>query len=499
MWILLPVSRHGRTFGTLRNGIRRSVVVSIIGRVPKYQGSQQLASIGTLPLGRLLVTNKRTPKMKGERRTIGQSGFFEFFQMSRAGFVICPAVEAKTDYWLPGVGKDCEPWIWRPSNAGLRYLPDNWSLTLGCTRNVAGDRYFYPLNNPGSDRGVDFVANAFVGGLGLLQERNMISSEELFSHRIMFLLFGWGWRRSAFFSREFSGPRDVVVSRGGLDDDLLVAWESAFTHRPYGNDTCIPSAFGTWTLDMLRAAGDIAARGVGIASPTNAEMIHFGLVEVARSAHTVGATLTPRTIVLRATFNIDIDEQLIDKCLAHRAMPHLMRLLEKHKNDSPDKFDKWFWGRRSNIVKQLAKLKTIKPVLNHEEARDFLLSVAFQSFYYVSNTIHQLMQVLGGAIDPPLNEREESAFKHMYMNQPYLGGLSAIVLHPRWRFLMPAMAMVWKDPSNRGNIQVLQRTLILYSEMARERRNADNRRKARKSRPKTETLRDEDDAKYDDE
>jgi hypothetical protein len=93
------------------------------------------------------------------------------------------------------------------------------------------------------------------------------------------------------------------------------------------------------------------------------------------------------------------------------------------------------------------------------------------------------MKEFASLLPTPLKPDEQQQFEAMYYRQPWLGGLSLVLLRDRLQFLRDALVSLWDEPTSPHRIGVVHRMLAYYAAMASEAREADRRRKARKLHP----------------
>jgi hypothetical protein len=390
------------------------------------------------------------------------------------------------------------PWVWWPSAQLAAELPTGLCLALGCAQ-TSDHRVFYPLPGPNGD-GMDFVARAWVGGLAITRLSGGLSRHQLFSHEVMWVLYQKIRRTHDLLRRDFGGCNDILLTPGGVDDLLIDDVHRFLANTSKRKPTIIPGFFrklgssgaggaersdvkrnclptsGNLSLGELLVLGHQAATAQGVSPCSTAAAVRFGLVEVARQATHVPTGNDARRLIHRALFRTDFDPQELEACLDHPLTGRILAAVEVHKDDDDQHFDEWFWGGKNGFVKQIVKPQT---TYTREDVKRLLAALGCRALEFVGQCTHTLMSALRSLIDPPLDDCENAIFSQMYLPQGYLGQLPALLLIDRWPFLSPILKSIWAHPGNTAEVAVLHRALLLYSELAEQRRAADRTRKRR--------------------
>src|SRR5262249_38096598 len=136
----------------------------------------------------------------------------------------------------------------------------------------------------------------------------------------------------------------------------------------------------------------------------------------------------------------------------------------------------WFFENFDNIIHQVAKKN---PPINRSVVRQVLVETCFDSFQYVGGCVSLFAQAFRQALPKPLSAEENRAFEAVYCPQPYLAGLSLVLLRERFDFLREIILEMFDNPMDEHLPGVLLRMLWYYGEMVRNRREADRVSKQR--------------------
>jgi hypothetical protein len=341
-------------------------------------------------------------------------------------------------------------------------LPADFELALQCVTGPDRLRRFYPLT---SFEG--FLAQAWLGGLAVLWQRQNVRGNELHSYRAMRFLLLRVRRMTEHFRHRFDSSRDLTVVPSGrtepgkrdvLPDDL-------------GLDT--RGCGQRWGVKELIARGEAQARQAGYPRPTIAQAIHHGLVEAAhRNPLPVPDEKVPG-LIRAALFDVDWAEEP-DPTLVETVTERLLTALWPHLEDTGQDFEKWFLGPKNSLVHQLAKQRQSPGgVLPEGEVRRVLLHLGWQAYAFAANCLHAQMRTFQNALPKPLNKRERLYFEHMHLPQPYLGNFPLVLLAPRLGFVKEVLWELWEALPERTLVPVFHRLLDWHATMAARRREAD--------------------------
>jgi len=155
--------------------------------------------------------------------------------------------------------------------------------------------------------------------------------------------------------------------------------------------------------------------------------------------------------------------------------------VHRHLDDPQDEFNAWFLGPKSSLLKSLSDQADEQGrKLKRQDVRQALLALGWNSYQHVANCIHASMRYVENAIG--VTDEERPLFEHVFLPQPYFGGLPMILLAERADFLKTAIVKVWEDPNDQNPVAILHRLLHYYGEIAERRREADRLAKARINR-----------------
>jgi hypothetical protein len=360
---------------------------------------------------------------------------------------------------------------WRPPQALYEQLPAGFELALQCVTGPDRARRFYPLH---SFEG--FLAQAWLGGLAVLWQRQNLGGEELNSYRAMRFLLLRVRRMAEHFRHRFDSSRDLTVVPSGRTEP--------------GDRDVLPEDLGLdargrgqrWGVKELILRGEAQARQAGYPQPTIAQAIHHALIEAARRNPLPAPEEKVRALVRSALFDVDWAEGP-DPALVELVTERLLTALRPHLTDATHDFEKWFLGPKNSLVHQLARQRRSPGgVLEEDEVRRVLLHLGWQAYEFAGNCVHAQMRTFQNALPGPLSERERLYFEHMHLRQPYLGNLPLVLLAPRFGFVKELLWELWEGLPDQAQVPVLYRLLDWYATMAARRRQAD--RLIKRGRPR---------------
>lgn len=378
-----------------------------------------------------------------------------------------------------------ETWRWTPPDSWL--LPKDYPLQLSCFVTTDGIREFLPFGRFPAAGNDGFIFRAFAGGLTLLIKRGEIDAISEHSYSVMWHAFGFVRQRRQHIHREFKTFRD-----------LREEWAKLSGNSPYpkqGRRALIPPEFvdpeiasdNQMTLKEIRQFGLEAANRAGIKNLSIEQVLQCAYWEISRKAEERQDPLKlphdPSQIVREAIFDIDMDPDMLRNCLDSETMQRFAKAVRKNKRRGEDFFRKLL-GPHSSLTRQIAKQKKGAGSIDLSIASQELCCIGWRAYEYVAQCVHALMSELKQLIAPPLDVRETHFFDHVFLMQPYLGGLPFVLIAERMSFLMPLLYVdFWGQPGNSNGGRVVQRALYLYGRMARRRREVDRNKKNRKKYP----------------
>jgi hypothetical protein len=357
---------------------------------------------------------------------------------------------------------------WHPPEV-IRYnLPEQFQIDCDCIVACDGVRRIVPVG------GFDwFIHIGFLAGVAVLvyEERLSPQDRDLFYARHHF--FQRARRMPEHLSRRFDASRDLYVRTGGRGGQI--------THNllPDGVSFDIGSSAPVEISELTRYGRELA-RAAGIRTPTNKIAIHYAMVEAARLhplqlrdgevAGLIRAALFEESSIC-VTPDAHFLEIVTDRLLAWFAS-HLRRPQEA--------FDRAFFPGKSNFIKAIADQPTSPGgVLPHDDVRQALLHLGWQSYEDVSRCLARFVSWLLESLPEPLDNVERRLFEQVYLPQPHFGNLPLALLKERGGFIRNVVTGLWENPGDNLLIGALHRLLDVYRQMAVNRREADRRFKHR--------------------
>ena len=346
---------------------------------------------------------------------------------------------------------------WTPPPDLQSELCPGFSIDLRSYTDSDGMRRFLPVD------GVDnFIDRAFLAGLTILTRDRQLTWEHASVYRAMKLICERVRRMQEHMDREFNFSRDLHIRPSVRNDD--------------GQRTVLPDHVGrtetgagrSWNARILREEGRARAREVGVERFTARVEIACGLLVAAeRNPLELEDSEVPSLVRMALFAPADEDEPLSDECI-DEVFGRLMDLLNAHRHDSEDEYQRWYAGPSSNLFRAIAGRGMTTSVV-----RKAMLQLGWQAYEYVTNCVSYFIQAFVRSLPQPMTADERELLGHMYQPQPYLGGLPMIFLLERQQFIAPVIGRLWESLGDAQTIRVLHRLLDYYREMAIDRRRVD--------------------------
>lgn len=231
-----------------------------------------------------------------------------------------------------------------------------------------------------------------------------------------------------------------------------------------------------WTVRQLAAAGRDAAADVGIANPTEEDLIRLGVWAAARR-QPIDVRRMPvedaTTLVRLGLFDLGPADEALDPALADEVIGRLIDGLEKHQDDTTEQFHHWFLEEFDNIVHQISKRKRPGGEIERAVVRQAMLEAVFRSMRYVGDCVHVQAKAFADACRPGLSRQERAAFSALYERHPCLGDMPLILLHEHLPFAREAMRELTSNPTDLQRAGVFLRALQFHGEMVRKKRESE--------------------------
>jgi hypothetical protein len=361
--------------------------------------------------------------------------------------------------------------VWRPPGDVLEELPPGFGLPLRCHVGPDGHRRFTLVGTP--DKPDDAVAAMWAGGFALLCRVKRPSDAERFTYGMMWFLYQRVLRMREHQRRSFRWLKDFHISQAGRSSP--------------GDDSLVPTVLKGRKGEMRRPpakylykVGLEAAEAAGIPDPTPGQVVHHGLVALARQDPLPRPDDRVQKLVRDSLFESGPSDQEPDPEILELVYERVCEAFEAHTVDPAAKFNAWFWDRNNTFVKQIAKKERARGgPLDPELVRRALLQLGWDAYGYMAGCLSLQMQAVAGALPDPLTPPERAIFEQMHLPQPHFGGLPLILLGERLGFVESVAWEICENPGDSRPVEVLHRLLQCYATMAPDRREADRKRKRR--------------------
>jgi hypothetical protein len=156
-----------------------------------------------------------------------------------------------------------------------------------------------------------------------------------------------------------------------------------------------------------------------------------------------------------------------------------IRTVQRHGKSSNEEFQRWMNEDFSNIVHQISKKKTSGGTIDRAVVRQAIVEETFGAYFTVAQAMDVGMRAFAASLSEPLSPKEKRIFASWYYLQPWLGGLTLMMLQHQFPLLKPAIIGTLNEPRSAEARGALIRLLLYYGEMTGKRREADRRAKQR--------------------
>lgn len=372
----------------------------------------------------------------------------------------------------------CQKWIWLPASKLVKELPEDFFLTFRCVTGLDRLRRIYPYKSFG-----EFIPVAWQGGLAVLCDHRKLRKQQRQSYRTMWFLFLFSRRMGEFLRNAFAHSRDLYVVESGRSDPT----EEDILPETIGIDA--QGNGQRWTIRELTRRGEEAAQKVGIAKPTSAQRIQYGLLEAARLNPLPIAADKASLLVRSALFKLGPTADEIDSRLVDNVAERLIQAFQNHLEDDAKEFRQWFLGPKNSLVHQIAKQsRRHGGRLDEHEVRAALLQLGWDAYHSVGDCISMQMQAVAQVFPEDFTAEERAIFRQMHLPQPYFGNLPLLLVIERFGFIQNVLWEIWQNLPSTELVSVLYRLLDYYALMATKRREVDRARKGPKVRSLDESI-----------
>ena len=354
---------------------------------------------------------------------------------------------------------------WRPPYQLTEEVPEGFSLSLECHVNKDGTRRFTP-----AEQTANFIFHASLGGHAILRDRDGIKKHLPLSYD-EFRLFNQHIRhRREYFGSTIKLEQAFYVASAGRPDR--------------GTSHILPPDLGldsqgegqVWRVPTLFREGLGAAQAAGLANPTPAEIMRYGLMTAAqRSPLVVSNVKAARGLVRMTLFALGPAAEKIKPSaityVANQVKAALAQFTATNETvaETREKFDRWIVDEKSNLIHQISKRSDCR--LGRAGVREALLELGWLSFEAMGRSIDAQMQAFREALPEPLSPTEDVLFSQVFLAHRAFGNLPMILLQDRFKFLQEAFLQTWQRPDNRSDIAVVHKMMDYYSVLVGNRRS----------------------------
>jgi hypothetical protein len=361
-------------------------------------------------------------------------------------------------------------WVWLPPEDLKGELPEGFNLAFRMHAGQDGLRRVAAVGPPEYH-----IPLAWMGGLVLLSRHRRLDPETRQTYRMMWLLYQRASRMRPHLRRSFKWWNDLTVSESGraeLEEDSVIPIQVEAVDEEGRTRPVRPR------LSELQERGYRAARAAGIVAPSVGQAIHYALVDYAKANPLVLADDRVPELVRASLFDVATSDWDVGPEELLVVYTRVFAAVWNHAEDTTEKFNEWFWGRKNSFVKQIAQQRRAeRGQLQREHVRRALLRLGWDAHQYVAGCLSLQMQAVAESLPEPLNAAERRIFEEMHLPQPHYGNLPLLLLGERLEFVESVVLDLCDNPGDPSAVQTLHRLLQSYAVMADQRRQADRERK----------------------
>ncbi len=352
---------------------------------------------------------------------------------------------------------------WLPPECLCADLPNDFWFDF-VAHEHDGTRRFVPLG-----KADQMIHHGFLAGIAILSRDPSITCDDRNRFRAMKLIFDRGQQLKEHQKRRFRSTADLYVRRTGRGGGVpcFVLPESI---GKTANGTGRP-----WSPTRLISEGRRRAQAAEHQRPSGERAIAYGLLAAAERNPLVCQVRQVVPLVRRALFDLSEADINQGRRKLNAVTERVFQAIGSHLDDSQAKFDRWFSGPNSNLMKTIASLNARGPRLSVDQARWGFLELVWRSYEYMTRCIDAFCRQFLLALPAPLSRREAILFRHMYFPQSYLGGNSLVLVKERVPQLGPILCELWEKSKSSDARFILYRVLNFYADMIEMRRAADRR------------------------
>ncbi len=318
-----------------------------------------------------------------------------------------------------------------------------------------------------------FILCAFEVGLAALDRENPLGPWRRRAFREMFHIFQLVRRMQEHQERNFDSAADLTVRVSGRGAEIGATVFPEDLRLDQGR------CDAPLSTDRIIQKGYALAIEAGETPPSEQVAIHHGLVAAASLQPLEVPDDQVPGLVRRALFDFESignpDPQILDW-----VTERLLTIINAHLPDTREKFDKWFFPGKGNLIKAIAdKARSPGGKLPHDEVRKAVLHLGWQSYAWMAQCLDAFGRWFERALPEPLSEAERPLFDQLFFAQPEWGNLPLVLIMERGQFIRSLLIDLWQNPGDVDLIRKIHRLLHVYAEMATKRRKADRRIKDR--------------------
>ena len=372
-----------------------------------------------------------------------------------------------------GIPAKHDQYIWRAPRDIPGTLPSDRSVRFDVFTAADGIRRFVQCPEEGL---AGYVARAFQYGHSVLARDRRFDRDQWCEYLVAKLAFDRLEHVQERITRTFKSAESLSI-RNAL---RIFVGQADVLSEDLGQVEA--GADRRWSIQKVLEAGRRAAIKDGLETPTNSDVVAYGLLEAALLNPLRLDDSEASSLIRMSLYDFSRSGSGVLDTDRDEVWVRFHDLIRQHLYEDRAEFKAWFMGGNSNLIKSIANRtggsggKLARPVVKRA-----LHDLGWRGYGIVAECLEAFARAFAQALPQPLSPREQTYFEAMYYRQPYLGELPLVLLMDRRALIKPAILQLWENPGDERMIGALHQLLRYYTEMVPIRREADRIAKDLKS------------------
>ncbi|PHS04715.1 MAG: hypothetical protein COA78_16190 [Blastopirellula sp.] len=352
-------------------------------------------------------------------------------------------------------------YTWKPNP---KYdLPPDTSISFICSIDRDGQRKFYP------ETSLELLnLNLSLIGQMILSEKRLLHGNEQYTYHAMRLIYQQKTRTREFITRRFTRVADLFIKEKFKDSlgDHILSDELEVNGWSFGEDCSVINLIKSGKESLIEFKQE----------PGEANSILAGLENYALKDPLKLESMKheQKTIHIRKIlFNSELIRTSVTDDEKETITRRLVKAINQHLDDSSEKFNRWFYEKRDNLIHLISKQKKYGGVMEREKVRQTIIDYEFEAHRCIARTSQFALKTMLNCFPVPLSDSEHHHFSALYLNQEDFGNLPLSMFTHRFPDLKNVILQIQNEPTNRSHFRTLITMMYLLSELTKKRQEVD--------------------------